>query len=302
MESTKHCFRHFPRVEGENTTQPWLRASCTFPSWSQEKHCPLALPRSHIIEEPPPPSSQVGNLQSSPGAQDHWHKLLSGHKPKHGERIKTQTCWEWGSSKTELPRRDLHTVHLQSGTSPLYGSSLAPTKGLIFVFHQSHLYSKLPGVLFSTLYSSPLHSWKLPTAERIWQQTRNITFALEMQPASKECRWSHHKANGRPLFQLSKIIHNSCHLASGKILGKHMGYFLYFQLCHTISLSNSPFCCHMMFLWYSTIPMINKLFLKMYRYIAIYYFPWLYKKRWSKALQTAWYNYISTISGMQKYA
>lgn len=171
-----------------------------FPSWSQEKHCPLALPRSHIIEELPPPFSQVGNLWSSPRAQDHWHELLSRHKPKHRERIKTQTRWEWGSSKTELTRREVHTVHVQSGTSPLYGSSLAPTKGLIFVFHQSCLFTKLPGVLFSTLYSSPLHSWKLPMAEKIWRQTRDTTFALEMQPASKECRWSHHKANGRPLF------------------------------------------------------------------------------------------------------
>lgn len=41
MESTKHCFRYFPRVEGESTTQPCLQASCTFPIPITEETLPF---------------------------------------------------------------------------------------------------------------------------------------------------------------------------------------------------------------------------------------------------------------------
>lgn len=219
------------------------------PCWSLEKHCPLALPWSPISEELPPSFLPSGRPPELPKGSGSLTWALVRAQTKTRGRIKTQARWERGSSKNEI-RINLHTAHLPRGTSPLDGSSLAPTKGLIFVFHQSCLHTKLPGVFLSTPYSSPLHNWKLPMAERIWQQTRDTTFSLEIQPARKECRWSHHKANVRPLFQLSQIIHNFCDLASGKNLGKHMGFFLYFQLCHAVSLSNSYFCFHMIFLWH----------------------------------------------------
>lgn len=43
------------------------------------------------------------------------------------------------------------------------------------------------------------------------------------------------------------------------------GIFFYIFSYVTQCLSNSYFCCHMIFVWYCTIPTINKLFLKMYQ-------------------------------------
>lgn len=185
MESTKNHFRHyFPIVERENTTQPCLCYSWKFPIRTQEKHCPLAPPWSHITAEPPTPFPPSRRPPELPEGSELLTSALLRAQTKTRERKKTQTWCEWGSSKYKLMRRNLHTVHLQSGTLTLYSPPLAPTKDLLFVIHQSHLCAKLLKVLSPTPYSSPC-SWKLPVAESSQQHTRDATFPPGIQPVKK---------------------------------------------------------------------------------------------------------------------
>lgn len=148
------------RERTQHSLDSELRAH--FPSWSQEKHWPLALPRSHIAKELPPSFLPSGQSPEFPRGSGSLTWALVRAQTKTQGRIKTQVHWEWGSSKNKSTRRNLHTVHLQRSTSPLYGSSLAPSKGLVFLSRQSHLHTKLPGVLFSTPYSSPSTAGNFP--------------------------------------------------------------------------------------------------------------------------------------------
>lgn len=150
-----------------------------FPSSTQEKHCSSAPLWSHITEEPPTPSIPSRRSPEFRKSSKFLTLALFRVQTKTRERKKTQAHWEGGSSKYKLKRRNLHTVHLQSGTSTLYSPSLAPRKDVFCVIHQSWLWIKLPGVLSLTPYSSP-HSWKPPW---LGGHTRDTTFTPGIQPA-----------------------------------------------------------------------------------------------------------------------
>lgn len=149
-----------------------------FPSWTQEKHCPVAPPWSHMTERPTPflPS---GWSPEQPEGSELLPFALLGAQSKTREMKKTQTHWEWCSSKHKLTRSSLHPVYLQSATSMLHSPSLAAQK-----------ISSLTPTRVTCAASSwecclplptlPPSSWKLPQ----WH-TRDTTFPPGIQPAKK---------------------------------------------------------------------------------------------------------------------
>lgn len=128
-----------------------------FPSWTQEKHCPVAPPWWHMATEWPTPFPPSRWSPEQPKGSELLPFALLRAQSKTREMKKTQTHWEWCSSKHTLTRSSLHTVYLQSATSMLHSLSLAPRKiSLFFDTHQSHLCTKLLGMLSPPSYSSPL--------------------------------------------------------------------------------------------------------------------------------------------------
>jgi len=156
-----------------------------FPFWPQETHCPFTPPRSGITAEPPTPF--LPNSSELPEGSELLTLTLLWAQSETTERNKTQACWEWGSSKYKLMRRNPHTVHLQSSTLTLCSPFLAPTKDLFFVIHQSH----------QTLGNGVSHSLLFLAAAGNFSWLRGLSNIPGTQPsprdlARKDGRWNHH--------------------------------------------------------------------------------------------------------------